>query len=78
MIECYFRLRTYLGDYKFIPEKFALDVLVSGTKPCLPMCMMEIKSSGVFHMANEKRLNEKLVCVSVSDPFGINTKTLQT
>ena len=45
-----------------------LDVLVLGTEPTFPMCVMEVKPIGVFHMADEKGKDEKLLCVPVSDP----------
>ena len=63
----------YPADYGFIPETLALDgdpldVLVLGTQPTFPMCVMEVKPIGVFHMADEKGPDEKLICVPVSDP----------
>ena len=64
----------YPADYGFIPETLALDgdpldVLVLGTEPTFPMCVMEVKPIGVFHMADEKGPDEKLICVPVSDPI---------
>ena len=69
-----FSSMMYPGDYGFIPETLALDgdpldVLVLGTEPTFPMCVMEIKPIGVFHMADEKGPDEKIVCVPVSDPI---------
>jgi len=69
-----FSSMMYPGDYGFIPETLALDgdpldVLVMGTEPTFPMCVMEVKPIGVFHMADEKGPDEKLVCVPVSDPI---------
>lgn len=68
-----FSSMVYPADYGFIPETLALDgdpldVLVLGTQPTFPMCVMEVKPIGVFHMADEKGPDEKLVCVPVSDP----------
>ena len=68
-----FSSMMYPADYGFIPETLALDgdpldVLVLGTEPTFPMCVMEVKPIGVFHMADEKGNDEKLVCVPVSDP----------
>jgi inorganic pyrophosphatase len=64
----------YPGDYGFIPETIALDgdpldVLVLTTEPTYPMVVMEVKPIGVFHMADEKGPDEKIICVPVSDPI---------
>ncbi len=64
----------YPADYGFIPETLALDgdpldVLVLVTEPTFPGCVMEVKPIGVFHMADEKGPDEKIVCVPVSDPI---------
>ena len=69
-----FSSMMYPGDYGFIPETLALDgdpldVLVLGHEPTFPMCVVEIKPIGVFHMADEKGPDEKIVCVPVSDPI---------
>ena len=69
-----FSSMMYPGDYGFIPETLALDgdpldVLVMGTEPTFPMCVMEVKPIGVFHMADEKGPDEKVICVPVSDPI---------
>lgn len=68
-----FSSMMYPGDYGFIPETLALDqdpldVLVLGTEPTYPMVVMEVKPIGVFHMADEKGPDEKIICVPVSDP----------
>ncbi len=69
-----FSSMMYPADYGFIPETLALDgdpldVLVLGAEPTYPMCVVEVKPIGVFHMADEKGPDEKLVCVPVSDPI---------
>lgn len=76
-----FSSMMYPGDYGFIPETLALDgdpldVLVLGTEPTFPMCVMEVKPIGVFHMADEKGPDEKIVCVPVSDPIWNNYNDL--
>jgi inorganic pyrophosphatase len=68
-----FSSMMYPGDYGFIPETLALDkdpldVLVLGSEPTFPMCVMEVKPIGVFHMTDEKGPDEKIICVPVSDP----------
>ena len=71
---CLFSSMMYPADYGFIPETLALDgdpldVLVLGTEPTFPMCVVEVKAIGVFHMADEKGPDEKVICVPVSDPI---------
>ena len=68
-----FSSMMYPGDYGFIPETLALDhdpldVLVLSTEPSYPMVVMEVRPIGVFHMADEKGPDEKIICVPVSDP----------
>lgn len=69
-----FSSMMYPGDYGFIPQTLALDgdpldVLILGHEPAFPMCVVEVKPIGVFHMADEKGPDEKIVCVPVSDPI---------
>lgn len=68
-----FSSMMYPADYGFIPQTLALDgdpldVLVLVTEPTFPGCVMEVKPIGVFHMADEKGPDEKVICVPVSDP----------
>ena len=76
-----FSSMMYPADYGFIPETLALDgdpldVLVLVTEPTFPGCVIEVKPIGVFHMADEKGPDEKVVCVPVSDPIGSNVNDL--
>ena len=76
-----FSSMMYPADYGFIPETLALDgdpldVLVLGSEPTFPMCVMEVKPIGVFHMADEKGPDEKVICVPVSDPIWNNLNDL--
>lgn len=68
-----FSSMMYPADYGFIPDTLALDgdpldVLVLVTEPTFPGCVIEVKPIGVFHMADEKGPDEKILCVPVSDP----------
>ena len=70
-----FSSMMYPADYGFVPETLALDgdpldVLVLVTEPTFPGCVMEVKPIGVFHMADEKGPDEKVICVPMSDPIG--------
>lgn len=69
-----FSSMMYPGDYGFIPETLALDgdpldVLILCTEPTYPMVVVQVKPIGVFHMADEKGPDEKIICVPVSDPI---------
>jgi inorganic pyrophosphatase len=73
-----FSSMMYPADYGFVPETLALDgdpldVLVLGHEPTFPMCVMQVKPIGVFHMADEKGPDEKVICVPVSDPIWNDT-----
>ncbi len=76
-----FSSMMYPADYGFIPETLALDgdpldVLVLVTEPTFPGCVMEVKPIGVFHMADEKGPDEKVICVPVSDPIASRVNDL--
>ena len=69
-----FSSMMYPADYGFIPETLALDgdpldVLVLVNEPTFPGCVMQVKPIGVFHMADEKGPDEKIICVPISDPI---------
>ena len=69
-----FSTTTATFPITFIPETLALDgdpldVLVLMHEPTFPMCVMEVRAIGVFHMADEKGPDEKIICVPVSDPI---------
>lgn len=77
-----FSSMMYPGDYGFIPETVALDqdpldVLVLGSEPTYPMVVMEVRPIGVFHMADEKGPDEKLICVPVHDPIWNNRLAIE-
>ena len=68
-----FSSMMYPADYGFIPESLALDsdpldVLVLVSEPTFSGCVMRVKPIGVFHMADEKGPDEKIICVPISDP----------
>ena len=76
-----FSSMMYPADYGFIPETLALDgdpldVLVLINEPTFPGCLIEVKPIGVFHMADDKGPDEKIICVPVSDPIWNNLNDL--
>ena len=79
----------YPTNYGFIPETLALDgdpldILLLSRKAINPMVVVLAKPVGVFQMSDEKGPDEKILCVSLADPFwkdkqklsDINTHTL--
>ena len=63
----------YPGDYGFIPDTLAedgdaLDVLVLLGEPTFSGCMIRCRPVGLFHMADEKGPDEKVLCVPIRDP----------
>ena len=71
----------YPADYGFIPETLAedgdpLDALVLVWESTFPGCLVEAKPIGVFKMWDEKGLDEKILCVPVSDPLWNHAETL--
>lgn len=77
-----FSSMMYPADYGFIPETLALDddpldVLVLVTEPTFPGCVIEVKPVGVFHMADEKGPDEKIICVPISDPIANKVDKLE-
>jgi len=68
-----FTSMSYPADYGFIegtlaPDGDPLDVLVLAGDPTFPGCRVRVRPIGVFRMADEKGPDEKLMCVSISEP----------
>ncbi len=68
-----FTSMTYPADYGFLEGTLArdgdpLDAIVLVGEPTFPGCRIRVRVVGVFHMADEKGEDEKLVCVPFKDP----------
>jgi inorganic pyrophosphatase len=68
-----FTAMTYPGDYGFVEGTLGedgdpLDALVLVSDPTFPGCRIRVRPIGVFHMADEKGADEKIICVPVNDP----------
>lgn len=68
-----FTAMTYPADYGFVEGTRAedgdpLDALVLVSDPTFPGCRIRVRPIGVFHMADEKGPDEKLLCVPLGDP----------
>ena len=63
----------YPANYGFIPRTLAedgdaLDVLVLGQEPVVPLTIMEARAVGGFRMEDDKGIDDKIVCVHINDP----------
>ena len=68
-----FTSMAYPADYGFIEGTLGgdgdpLDALVLVSDPTFPGCRIRVRTIGVFHMADEKGPDEKIICVPLQDP----------
>jgi inorganic pyrophosphatase len=68
-----FTSMSYPADYGFVEGTLAedgdpLDALVLVGDPTFPGCRIRVRAVGVFHMADEKGPDEKVLCVPLNDP----------
>ena len=68
-----FTSMAYPADYGFIEGTLGgdgdpLDALVLVGEPTFPGCRIRGRIVGVFHMADEKGPDEKIICVPLKDP----------
>ena len=72
-----FSSMVYPTDYGFIRETLgqdgdALDAMVCVSEPTFPGCVIPVKAIALFRMADDKGVDDKVLCVPLSDP-GWNT-----
>ena len=68
-----FTSMSYPADYGFVEGTLAedgdpLDALVLVGEPTFPGCRIRVRAVGVFHMADEKGPDEKILGVPIGDP----------
>ena len=68
-----FTSMSYPADYGFIEGTMGedgdpLDALVLVGEPTFPGCRIRVRIVGVFHMTDEKGLDEKVIGVPLKDP----------
>jgi inorganic pyrophosphatase len=68
-----FTSMSYPADYGFIVDTLGedsdpLDALILVSEPTFPGCAIRVRPVGVFHMADEKGPDEKIICVPFKDP----------
>jgi inorganic pyrophosphatase len=64
---------VYPTDYGFIPDTLApdgdpLDAMVCVSEPTFPGCVIEVKVIALFRMRDEEGVDDKVLCVPLSDP----------
>jgi inorganic pyrophosphatase len=68
-----FTSTRYPSDYGYIEDTLAddgdpLDALVLLEEPTFPGCLICCRAIGMFRMADEKGLDDKVLCVAATDP----------
>jgi inorganic pyrophosphatase len=64
---------VYPMDYGFIPDTLSLDgdpldVVVCVSEPTFPGCAIDVKPIALFRMEDDKGIDDKVLCVPLSDP----------
>jgi inorganic pyrophosphatase len=64
---------AYPTDYGFLRDTLGrdgdpLDAMVCLTEPTFPGCLIPVKALGLFKMRDEHGIDDKVICVPVSDP----------
>ncbi len=64
---------VYPTDYGFILHTLAedgdpLDAMVCVSEPTFPGCIIEVKPIALFKMSDDKGVDDKVLCVPLSDP----------
>ena len=64
---------VYPTDYGYFPDTLgqdgdALDGMVCVTEATFPGCVIEVKPIALFRMSDEEGIDDKVLCVPVSDP----------
>jgi inorganic pyrophosphatase len=73
---------VYPTDYGFIPETLGqdedpLDVMICVSEPTFPGCMIDVKPIALFRMEDDKGIDDKILCVPLSDPGWNDKETLE-
>lgn len=64
---------AYPADYGYFPGTLGedgdpLDVLVCLSEPTFPGCLIPVKPVGLFKMADDQGIDDKVICVPLHDP----------
>ena len=68
-----FSSMVYPTDYGYIPQTHAedgdpLDAMVCVSEPTFPGCVIPVKPIALFRMEDDKGIDDKVLCVPLSDP----------
>jgi inorganic pyrophosphatase len=68
-----FSSMVYPTDYGFIPDTLGqdedpLDAMVLVSEPTFPGCVIEVKAIALFRMEDDKGIDDKVLCVPLTDP----------
>ena len=77
-----FSSMVYPTDYGYIPETHgqdgdALDAMVCVSEPTFPGCVIPVKAIALFRMEDDKGVDDKVLCVPLSDPAWNTLETLE-
>jgi inorganic pyrophosphatase len=77
-----FSSMVYPTDYGFIPETLSqdgdpLDAMVLVSEPTFPGCVIDVKAIALFRMEDDKGIDDKVLCVPLSDPAWNTLETLE-
>ncbi len=72
---------VYPTDYGFIPETLGqdgdpLDVMCCVSEATFPGCTIDVKPIALFRMEDDKGIDDKVLCVPLSDPGWSSMETL--
>ena len=73
---------VYPTDYGFIPDTLGqdgdpLDVMVCVSEATFPGCMIDVKPIALFRMEDDKGIDDKVLCVPLTDPGWNHMDTLE-
>jgi inorganic pyrophosphatase len=77
-----FSSMVYPTDYGFIPDTLGqdgdpLDAMVLVSEPTFPGCVIDVKAIALFRMEDDKGIDDKVLCVPLTDPAWNTLKTLE-
>jgi inorganic pyrophosphatase len=77
-----FSSMVYPTDYGFIPETLGqdgdpLDAMVLVSEPTFPGCVIDVKAIALFRMEDDKGIDDKVLCVPLTDPAWNTLETLE-
>jgi inorganic pyrophosphatase len=76
-----FSSMVYPTDYGFIPDTLGqdgdpLDAMVLVSEATFPGCVIDVKAIALFRMEDDKGIDDKVLCVPLTDPAWNTLETL--